>query len=144
MQRKEMELLAVVHIKGQHWIHAMGISCWKSAGKSSTDWGTLLWRGNRALSCSVLNWSGQNLRKAQSHLHFILCSLEANSGMAPQWLSPRYTGLSHKKRIMKGRRDGTLWQNWVASDREFHFNQLWPQIMLSIWGIGTWGQRQQV
>lgn len=66
--RKEMELLAVVHIKGQRWIYAIGILCWKSAGKSSTDLGMLLWRGNRAPSCNVLNWGGQCLRKAQERV----------------------------------------------------------------------------
>lgn len=66
--RKEMELLAMVHIKGQRWIYAIGILCWKSAGKSSTDLGMLLWRGNRAPSCSVLNWGGQCLRKAQERV----------------------------------------------------------------------------
>lgn len=44
---------------------------------------------------------------------------------------------------MKVRKVGTLWQNWAADDSKFHINQLWPQIMLSIWGTGTWEQRQQ-
>lgn len=92
MQRKEMKLLAVVHIKGQHQIHAMGISCWKSAGKSSTDWGTLLWRGHRALSCSALNWGGQHPSEGS---RIICTSSSAVWKQILKWLpsdlSPRYT-----------------------------------------------------
>lgn len=68
MRRKEMELLAVGHLKGQPWIYAMGIPWWKSADKSSTDLGRLLYRGNRAPSHSVWNWSGQCLRMAQERV----------------------------------------------------------------------------
>lgn len=81
------------------------------------------------------------LGRLKSYLHFILCSLEANFEMAPQWPFSKV----HRSVTQEKNNEGEKGWHFVTK-LSCWWQQIshQPQIMLRIWGIGTWGQRQQV
>lgn len=139
MQRKKMELLAVVHIKGQHESMQWGFHTENQQARAAQNEERFCGRGTEPYPAVFLTGVGSTSGRLKSYLHFILCSSEANFGRAPQW---PFSGTQVTQE--KNNEGEKGWQNWVVGDSKFHIKQLWPQIMLSIWGIGTLGQRQQV